>query len=152
VSDDRVRAAAQSLGLNVLIFGGSDDREIERAFVEMTERLVQALIVNNAPITTGRFSRTIIALAERYKIPAIYRFLFQARIGGLISYSARDDRSYLRDVAAQYVAPILKGVKPGDLPIQQPSKFALVINLKTANALGLTIPETLLATADEVIQ
>ena len=144
-----MRAAAQSLGLNVLIFGASNDREVERAFMEMTDQLVQALIVDNAPIAS-RSSRTIIALAERFKIPAIYPFLFQARSGGLISYSTVI-ASY-RDVAAQYVARILKGAKPRDLPIQEPSKFALVINLRAAKALGLTIPETLLATADEVIQ
>jgi putative ABC transport system substrate-binding protein len=148
VSHDRIRAAAQNLGLNVIIFGARDDREIESAFMEMTERLVQALVIDNSPIA-GRFSRTIIALAERHKIPAVYPF-FQARIGGLISYSTVVG-SY-RDIAAQYVAPILKGAKPGDLPVQQPAKFTLVINLKTAKALGLTIPETLLATADEVIQ
>jgi putative ABC transport system substrate-binding protein len=150
MSIDRVRPAAESLGLNVLVFRAENDSEIERAFMEMTERLVQALVVDNAPIATGRFSPTIIALAERYKIPAIYPFLFYARDGGLISYSTVI-ASY-RDVAAQYVAPILRGVHPRDLPIQHPSKFALVINLKTAKALGLTVPETLLATADEVIQ
>jgi putative ABC transport system substrate-binding protein len=149
VSRDHVRAAAQSLGLNVLIFGASNDREVERAFMEMTDLHVQALVVDNAPIAVAS-ARTIIALAERHKIPAMYPFLLQARIGGLISYSTVI-ASY-REVAARYVALILKGAKPGDLPVQQPPKFELVINRKTAQALGLTIPETLLATADQVIE
>jgi putative ABC transport system substrate-binding protein len=149
VSSDRVSSAAHSLGLKVLIFGASNDREVERAFVDMTEQLVQALIVDNASIAS-RPGRTIIALAERFKIPAMYPFLFFARNGGLISYSTVI--ASFRDVAAQYVAPIVKGAKPSNLPVQEPTKFALVINLKTAKALGLTIPETLLATADEVIQ
>jgi putative tryptophan/tyrosine transport system substrate-binding protein len=150
-SQDRARAAWQSFGFNVMILEAREDpREIERAFGEMTERLVQGLVVDNTTLA-DTFSRTIVALAERHKIPAIYPFLYLARIGGLISYSTID-RSYYRDVAAQYVAPILKGAKPADLPVQLPTKFALVINLKTAKALGLTIPETLLATADEAIQ
>jgi putative ABC transport system substrate-binding protein len=149
VSSDRARAAAQALGLSVLIFGASDDREIERAFMQVAERLVQALVVDNTGIA-NRFSRRIIALAERHKIPAIYPFSYHTRIGGLISYSTIQ-QSY-RDVAARYVAPILKGAKPRDLPVQVPTKFQLIVNLKTAKALGLTIPETLLATADEVIQ
>jgi putative tryptophan/tyrosine transport system substrate-binding protein len=148
VSQDRARAAWQSFGLNVMILEARDEHEIERAFAEMTERLVQALVIDNSPLAGPRFIRTIIALAERHKIPAIYPF-FQARFGGLISYSTTG-ASY-RD-AAQYVGRILKGTKPGDLPVQQPTKFTLVINLKTAKTLGLTIPETLLATADEVIQ
>jgi putative ABC transport system substrate-binding protein len=150
VSNDRVQAAAESLKLNVLIFGASGVREIERAFIEMTERSVQALVVNNAPMAST-FAGNIVALAERHKIPAIYPFLFHARIGGLITYSTIP-HSY-RDVAARYVAPIiLKNAKPRDLPVQVPTKFELIVNLKTAKALGLTIPETLLATADEVIQ
>ena len=148
VSRDHVREAAHSLGFNALIFGVSNGPELERAFVEMTEQLVQALIVDAAPVVTSSI-RTVIALAERHKIPAIYPFSFHARIGGLISYSTAPN---YRDLAAQYVAPIVKGAKPGDLPVQQPTKFTLVINMRTAESLGLTIPETLLATADEVIQ
>ena len=151
VSRDHVREAAHSLGLNALIFGvsnGPNGPELERAFVEMTEQLVQALIVDAAPVVTNSI-RTVITLTERHKIPAIYPFSFHARIGGLISYSAV--RNY-RDLAAQYVGPIVKGAKPGDLPVQQPTTFTLVINMRTAESLGLTIPETLLATADEVIQ
>jgi putative ABC transport system substrate-binding protein len=149
-SPDRVRAAAHSLGLNVLIFAANNDREVERAFTEMTEQLVQTLIIDNVPVANGS-SRRIIELAERHKIPAIYPFLYQARTGGLISY----DSIYptLRDLAARYVAPIiLKSAKPADLPVQQPTKFALVINMKAAKAVGVTIPQTLFAIADEVIE
>jgi putative ABC transport system substrate-binding protein len=148
-SRDRVLAAAHSIGLNVLIFGADNDREVERAFTEMTEQLVQALIIDNVPVA-NRSSRTIIELAEHHKIPAIYPFLYQARSGGLISYSTVGPS--VRDVATRYVAPILRGAKPSDLPVQQPTRFALVINMRTAKALGLTVPLTLRATADEVIE
>jgi putative tryptophan/tyrosine transport system substrate-binding protein len=146
---DRVLATAHSLGLSVLIFNANNDRDFERVFMDIAEHRAEALIVDNTPVTND-FGRTIIALAERHKIPAMYPFRDQARSGGLISYSTII-ASY-RLAASQYVAQILKGTKPSDLPILQPTKFELVINLKTAKALGLTVPETLLATADEVIQ
>jgi putative ABC transport system substrate-binding protein len=98
-----------------------------------------------------RRSRAIVEFASRYKMPAVYGAQFFPRIGGLMSYSA-DGKDVWRRLGTQYVARILKGTKPADLPVQQPTKFELVINLNTAKALGLTIPETLLATADEVIQ
>jgi putative tryptophan/tyrosine transport system substrate-binding protein len=92
----------------------------------------------------------IFALATRYRLPAIYAYRYFASDGGLVSYGPDDLDMYRR--AASYADRILKGEKPGDLPVQGPVKFELVINMKTAKALGLTIPETLLATADEVIQ
>jgi putative ABC transport system substrate-binding protein len=92
----------------------------------------------------------IISAAARNNIPAVYRFSFVARDSGLLSYGP-DPVDIVRR-AASYVDRILRGAKPGDLPVQFPTKFELIINLKTAKALGLTIPETLLATADEVIQ
>ena len=92
----------------------------------------------------------IITLADRYRLPAIYPFRYFAHSGGLISYGPTTIDPYVR--AAGYVDRILKGEKPADLPVQAPTKYETVINLTTAKALGLTIPETLLATADEVIQ
>jgi putative tryptophan/tyrosine transport system substrate-binding protein len=148
-SRDRVLATAHSLGLSVLIFNANNDRDFERVFMDIAEHRAEALIVDNTPVTRD-FGRTIIALAERHKIPAMYPFRDQARSGGLISYSTII--ANYRLAASQYIAQILKGTKPSDLPVLQPTKFELVVNLKTAKALGLTIPETLLATADEVIQ
>jgi putative tryptophan/tyrosine transport system substrate-binding protein len=92
----------------------------------------------------------IIALAARHKLPTVYYRRYFAAIGGLVSYGYDDATQYRG--AASYVDRILKGENPADLPVQAPSKYELVLNLKTAKALGLTIPETLLATADEVIQ
>jgi putative tryptophan/tyrosine transport system substrate-binding protein len=96
------------------------------------------------------FRSLIITLAARYRLPAVYPGRGLVTDGGLLSYSADTRDQYGR--AASYVDRILKGEKPADLPVQAPTKYELVINLKTAGALGLTIPETLLATADEVIQ
>jgi putative ABC transport system substrate-binding protein len=94
--------------------------------------------------------RTTIALADRYRVPAVYFFPFFAREGGLISYGPDVVDMVQRTVG--YVDRILKGAKVADLPVQQPTKFELVINLKTAKALGLTVPQSLLASADEVIE
>ena len=148
-SRDRVLAAAHSLGLNVLIFEANYDRDLERVFMDIVEQRAEALMVDNTLIALNS-GLTIIALAERHKIPAVYPFLYQARRGGLISYGAIMEN--YRQAASQYVAPILKGAKPSDLPVQQPTKFALVINLKTAKALGLTVPPGVLAIADEAIE
>jgi putative ABC transport system substrate-binding protein len=147
--EDGVLAAAHSLGLNVLIFEANYDRDLERVFMDIVEQRAEALIVDNTLMALD-FGRTIIALAERHKIPAVYPFLYQARSGGLISYDATMESC--RQAASQYVAPILKGAKPSDLPVQQATKFALVINLKTAKALGLTVPPGVLAIADEAIE
>jgi putative ABC transport system substrate-binding protein len=118
-------------------------------FLRKAKRLVGALFVDNNSLLSNSAS-TIVALAERYKSPAIYPGSSWVRRGGLTSYGPVI--AGYRQALAQYVGPILKGAKAADLPVQQPTRFELVINLKTAKALGLTIPETLLATADEVIQ
>jgi putative ABC transport system substrate-binding protein len=98
----------------------------------------------------GEHRKMIFALAARFRLPAVYAYRYFVLEGGLVSYGPDDLDMYRR--AASYADRILKGEKPGDLPVQFPTKFEFVINLKTAKALGLTIPETLLATADEVIQ
>jgi putative ABC transport system substrate-binding protein len=148
-SKDRVLAAAQSLGISVLMLEASNERDIEHAFMEADRYRAAALMVDNTTLA-GNSGRTIVALAERYRMPAMYPFLGQLRIGGLIGYSAVTES--FRQVATQYVARILQGAKPSDLPVQQPTKFKLVINMKTAKALGLTIPTAILVQADEVIE
>jgi putative tryptophan/tyrosine transport system substrate-binding protein len=109
-------------------------------------------LCQNAAWHHGPFERrhTILTLAARHKVPAMYPFSAFVFEGGLMSYGV--GRGLFRQVAADYVGKILKGAKPNDLPIQQPTKFELVINLKTARALGIDVPEKLLALADEVIE
>jgi putative ABC transport system substrate-binding protein len=109
---------------------------------------VGALVINPDPLFTGRIEQ-LVALAARYTMPTIYNREFAAA-GGLIGYGVNLTDAYR--LAGVYTARVLAGAKPGDLPVQRSTTVELVINLKTAKALGLTIPETLLATADEVIQ
>jgi putative ABC transport system substrate-binding protein len=125
--------------------------DIEKAFASFVERRVSAITVPPDVFFTGSRGSAVIEFAARYKLPAVYGDQFFTRRGGLMSYAAHMDTLY-HQLGRQFVAPILKGANPADLPVQQPTKFNLGINLKTAKALGLTIPETLLATADEVIQ
>jgi putative ABC transport system substrate-binding protein len=145
--------SAKTLGKEIVVQEVRRDIDIEKAFASFAEREVSAVMV--APesflVDDPRRSRAIVEFASRYKMPAVYGTQFFPRIGGLISYSA-DEKYLWHQLGTQYVARILKGTKPADLPVQQPTRFKLVINLKTAKALGITIPETLLATADEVIQ
>jgi putative ABC transport system substrate-binding protein len=150
-SSDDVLAAAHTFGLDVIVFPTRSNVDLERAFVTFVERRVGALIVDNNDSLLIDYGNLIISLAERYKIPAMYFRANSVRNGGLISYHAAFSEG-IRKAAAQYVGPILKGAKPADLPVQQPVKFELEINLKTANALGINVPYTLLAIADEVIE
>ena len=123
--------------------------EYRRAFAAMVRERVDALLVaDTAENYTHR--RLIVELAAQARLPAIYPYRDFAEIGGLITYSADVLDQFRR--AAGYIDRILKGANPGELPYQQPTKFELVINLKTAKALGLTIPPSVLARADEVIQ
>jgi putative ABC transport system substrate-binding protein len=144
-----IQTEAQRVGQRIAFFRASTATEIEEAFTAMAQQQVGALIVNGDRFFAGQPAQ-IIALASRYRIPASYFSRSFVEAGGLMSYS--DDRLESWRLVVKYVARILKGERPADLPVMQPTKFDLAINLNTAKALGLTIPETLLATADEVIQ
>ena len=144
-----IRATASSLGVDVSPINVRDAGEIERAVAAFARSANGGLIVTPSASVSSHHD-LIIALAARHKLPAVYAFRFDATGGGLISYGP--DRVDQYRQAAGYVDRILKGAKPADLPVQAPTKFELTINLKTAKALGLTIPTALLATADEVIQ
>jgi putative ABC transport system substrate-binding protein len=125
------------------------DAEIEAAIIALGREPGGGLVVSSDAFT-GTHRASIITAAARNNVPAVYSQSDFARDGGLLSYAGDAGDIWRR--AASYVDRILRGAKPSDLPVQQPTKFELVINLKTAKTLGLTIPETLLATADEVIQ
>jgi putative ABC transport system substrate-binding protein len=144
-----IQAVAPSLGVELSPLGARDADEIERAVAAFARAPNGGLIVT--PGTWLAMHREFItALAVRHRLPAVYAYRFFITSGGLISYGPDTIDQFRR--AAGYVARILKGEQPSDLPVQQATKYELVINLKTAKALDLTIPETLLATADEVIQ
>jgi putative ABC transport system substrate-binding protein len=141
--------AARTLGVNLLQLNASHPNEIGTVFATFAQERVGALLVDSD--TLFYVQRALIAtLAARHKIPAIYHAREAVEAGGLMSYAANFPDAYR--IAGVYAGRILNGEKPADLPVQQPTKFRFVINLKTAKALGLTIPETLLATADEVIE
>jgi putative ABC transport system substrate-binding protein len=139
--------AGHALGLEVVVVECRDERDFERAFETMVVRRVGALIIGMFPV--GNLNR-VIPLAARHSIPTMYPLRGLVMNGGLISYGP--ETINLGQVATQYVARILKGTKPADLPVQQASRFELVVNLKTVKALGLTVPPTLLALANEVIE
>jgi putative tryptophan/tyrosine transport system substrate-binding protein len=143
-----IQAVAPSYGVEVIPLLGRDAGEIERAITSFARGPNGGLIV---PGLFGHIERDmIIALAARQRLPAVYPFRSFVTAGGLISYAPDQTEPYR--LAAGYVDRILKGEKPADLPVQAPVKFETVLNLKTAKALGVTIPEALLATADEIIQ
>ena len=144
-----IEAAARSLAVRLIPFPVQSDAEIERAFAEFaTEPDGGIVALPTFSVVLRR--KKIIRLAAQHRLPAMYPYRFFVAEGGLMSYGTNLPDLYRQ--AASYVDRILKGEKPVDLPVQQQTKFDLVINLRTARALGLTIPETLLATADEVIQ
>jgi putative ABC transport system substrate-binding protein len=143
----QILASALALGRQVIMVETRGDGSSEAAFRTLAEREAKALIVGNF---TFRNDKQILALAARYKIPTIYPRRGYVAAGGLMSYGAVNPDIFRQ--VGQYTGRILKGEKPADLPVMLATKFEFVINLKTAKALGLTIPETLLATADEVIQ
>jgi len=144
-----VQEGARTLDRQIRILNGSTTGEIQSAFVDLAKLHVGGLLVGTDAFFNSQRER-IVALAARYTIPAMYDFRDSAVVGGLMSYGASLVDVYRQ--AANYVGKILKGEKPGDLPVQQPTKFELVINLKTAKALGLEVPPGVLAIADEVIE
>jgi putative tryptophan/tyrosine transport system substrate-binding protein len=145
-----MRAAEKASGasnVKIVPLGVHKVEEVDSAIAGFAAVPNGGMIVSPHPITRGR---SIIDLASRYRLPTIYPFDFHVRDGGLVSYGV-DQVNQFRS-AATYVDRILKGEKPADLPVQEPVKYELVINLKTANALGLSVPPTLLAIADRVIE
>jgi putative ABC transport system substrate-binding protein len=144
-----VREAARAIGLRIQILNASTSREIDTALATLARERPDALFVAGDGFFTSR-SVQIIEFAVRERIPVAYSNRDYVAAGGLMSYGTDVADRYRQ--TGVYTGKILKGTKPADLPVVQPTKFELVINLKTAKALGLTIPETLLATADEVIQ
>ncbi|HEV8225702.1 MAG TPA: ABC transporter substrate-binding protein [Methylomirabilota bacterium] len=143
------RKAATRFGVTLRTFEVRDARELDGIFVTMTKERLARLMVLADPLTV-RNRAHIVELAARSRIPAIYPFLEFTRVGGLMAYGPSIPELFRR--AAGYVEKILKGAKPADLPVEQPTKFDLVINLKTAKALGLSIPRPVLARADELLQ
>jgi putative tryptophan/tyrosine transport system substrate-binding protein len=144
-----IQAVAASLGVAVSPIDVQDAGQIERAVAVFMRSENGGMVVTGSATTTIH-RELIITLAARYKLPAVYTDRFAVASGGLISYGPDLVDQFRR--AAGYVDRILKGEKAADLPVQAPTKYALVINLKTAKALGLTVPPTLLARADEVIE
>ena len=142
-------AAANALGISIRIFNASTEQELDEVFASLPKSGISGLAIPAEPFFDSQRDR-IVALAARYSIPAIYGLREYAAAGGLMSYGTSLPDTYRRAVV--YVGRILKGEKPADLPVVQPTKYDLVLNMKTAKALGLNIPEQLLALADEVIE
>jgi putative tryptophan/tyrosine transport system substrate-binding protein len=146
---DQIASTAPSLNLDTELFKASRKGDIEPAFVAMTQSRCQAAFII-ADALTGSEATLIANLAAKHRLPSMHQLGEETEAGGLMSYGPNSSDQFRR--AAAYVDRILKGAKPADLPVQQPTKFELLINLKTARALGLAIPSTLLVLASEVIE
>jgi putative ABC transport system substrate-binding protein len=144
-----VQVAGSNFGLDIEILHAATEREIDKAFAVLIDKRADALLVAPDPYFTNR-RRQIVTLAIRHAVPAVYAIREFAEAGGLLSYGPSFPDMYRQ--TGIYTGRILKGEKPADLPIMQPTKFELVVNLTTAKVLGLTIPNTLIALADEVIE
>jgi putative ABC transport system substrate-binding protein len=144
-----VEEAAHSIDQRILIANASTDEELETAFAALISAHVGALLVTADPYFDTRREQ-IVAFAARQRLPSIYQFREYAVAGGLLSYGVSITDAYRN--CGVYTAKILKGAKPADLPVLQPTKFETVINLKTAEALGIKISDNLLSLADEVIE
>jgi putative ABC transport system substrate-binding protein len=143
------QAAVRAIGLRARMFDARDGREIDTVFAALAHERPDALYVNPDALFFNERNR-IVALAARHAMPAIYADRESAEAGGLLSYGASRTEAYRQ--AGSYVGRILKGEKPGDLPVVLPTKYPLVINLKTAKTLGVEVPDRLLVAADEVIE
>ena len=144
-----VREAAGAKGVPLRILNASTESEIDAAFATFGQLHAEALLVGTDPFFFNR-RQQLVALASRHAVPAIYEFREFIADGGLISYGPSVAGTWRQ--VGNYVGRILKGAKPADLPVQQPTTFELVVNLRTAKALGITVPPSLLARADEVIE
>ena len=144
-----MQSAARTLGLRLLVINVTADTEITPVFATLVEHQAGAILVGGSVIVAAKRDQ-ILSHAARFALPTMFAGSPAAREGGLLSYGPETSESF-RQVGA-YTGRILKGEKPADLPVVQPTKFEFVINLKTAKALGLNLPPTLLAIADEVIE
>jgi putative ABC transport system substrate-binding protein len=145
----KVSAAAEVIGQHIRPFRADDDGDIDAAFAAMAKNRADAVLVAASPLFNDRRAK-VVALANRYRIPAIYEFPAFVKAGGLMSYGTDITEAYRQ--AGIYVGRILRGAKPSELPVVQSSKFHLVVNLKTAGALGIVVPQSILVRADEVIE
>ena len=144
-----VQNAARATGQELVVVAATSDRDFEAAFAMIIERHAQVLLISMDPFLI-QSTPQIIALAAQHRIPAVYATSESVAAGGLISYGASISNAWR--LAGVYAGTILKGTRPAELPVVQPTEFELALNLKTAKALGLTLPPTLLARADEVIE